>query len=108
MKLVEHAFSLASLLSLFILGPAFGRALLLWWDKKRERSLPSQHIALALCTTLAATALIVVYGLVWENNHRMVAWYSWLGSIPVDASVDADVHGSVDADVRGSVDTNAR
>jgi len=50
MDVLERVFSLASLISLFILGPAFGRALLLWWDKRRERSLPSQHVALAVCT----------------------------------------------------------
>jgi len=89
MRILEHAFSIVSLLSLLLLGPALGRALLLWWDKRRERSLPSQYIALATCTMIALTGLIMVYGVVWQANHRMVAWYSWIDAIPVNADVSA-------------------
>jgi ABC-type transport system involved in cytochrome c biogenesis permease subunit len=32
MNLFAHISSLVTLVSLFILGPALGRALLLWWD----------------------------------------------------------------------------
>ena len=112
MRILEHAFSIVSLLSLLLLGPALGRALLLWWDKRRERSLPSQYIALATCTMIALTGLIMVYGVVWQANHRMVAWYSWIDAIPVNADVSADVRGSVSVDgdvnasVRGNVDAN--
>ena len=48
MDLVERISSLVTLLSLFVVAPALGRALLLWWDERTQRSLPSQHIALAL------------------------------------------------------------
>jgi hypothetical protein len=94
--LVEHIFSLVSLVSLFILGPALGRALLLWRDKGRERSLPSQHVALAVCTMIAITGLIAIYGVVWKANPSMVTWYSWLSSVPIDGSVSADVSGYVE------------
>lgn len=79
-----------------MLGPALGRALLLWWDKNRERPLPLQHVALAACTMIALTALIVTYGVIWKANPRMVAWYSWINSIPIDGNVSADVSGYVD------------
>ena len=96
MRLAEHIFSILTFLSLFILGPALGRALLLWWDSRRERSLPSQRIALAVCTMIALTGLIIIYGVVWKANPRMVAWYSWINSIPIEGSVSADVSGYVD------------
>jgi hypothetical protein len=96
MELVEHIFSLVSLVSLFILGPAFGRALLLWWDKQHERSLPSQHVALAACTMIAITGLIVGYGLIWQANPRLIAWYSWIYSIPINGDINAEVSGRVD------------
>jgi hypothetical protein len=53
---------------------------------------------------IALTGLIMVYGVVWQANHRMVAWYSWIDAIPVNADVSADVRGSVD--VSGSVETS--
>jgi hypothetical protein len=96
MELVEHIFSWVSLVSLFILGPAAGRALLLWWDKRRERSLPSQHIALAACMMVAITGLIVIYGVIWQANPKLIAWYSWIYSIPIEGDVNAEVSGSVD------------
>jgi hypothetical protein len=61
---------------------------------------------------IALTGLIIVYGVVWQANHRMVAWYSWVDAIPVNADVSADVRGSVSVDgdvnasVRGNVDAN--
>ena len=79
---------------LFVLGPALGRALLLWWDKQRERSLPSQHVALAACTMIAVTGLIVGYGLIWQANP--IAWYSWMYSMPIYGDINADVNGHVD------------
>jgi hypothetical protein len=96
LRLTEHTISIITLVSLFILGPALGRALLLWWDARRERSLPSQHIALAASTMVALTGLIIIYGVIWKANPRMVAWYSWISSIPIEGSVSADVSGYVD------------
>jgi hypothetical protein len=68
MDLVERISSLVTLLSLFIVGPALGKALLLWWDERTQRSLPSQHIALTVSTMIAFTALIAVYGVIWKAN----------------------------------------
>jgi hypothetical protein len=104
MNLFEHVLSLVTFVSLFILGPAFGRALLLWWDNRRERSSSSQHVALATFTMISVTGLIVVYGAIWKANPRMVAWYNWLYSIPIDGNVNAEVSGSVD--VSGNVSTS--
>ena len=110
MRLIEHIFSLITLLSLFILGPALGRALLLWWDKRRERTLPSQHIALGFSTMIVVAALLVFYGVVWKTNPRLVAWYSWIDTeIPISGDVEVS-SGSVDVsesvEVRGSVDVS--
>jgi hypothetical protein len=61
MDLIERISSLMTLLSLFIVAPALGRALLLWWDERTQRSLPSQHVALTVSTMIVLTALIAVY-----------------------------------------------
>jgi hypothetical protein len=83
-NLLERIVSLLSLLSLFILGPALGRALLLWWDKRRDRSLPAQHIALGISTMLVLAIFIMIYGAVWKANPRLVAWYTWIDTeIPI-------------------------
>src|SRR5262245_21449987 len=88
MDLVERISSLVALLSLFVVAPALGRALLLWWDERTQRSLPSQHIAL-LSTMIALTALIAVYGVVWRANPKLIAWYTWVSpEIPIEGSVD--------------------
>jgi hypothetical protein len=110
MNLFAHISSLITLVSLFILGPALGRALLLWWDKHRERSLPSQHIALGFSTMIVVAALLVFYGVVWKTNPRLVAWYSWINTeIPTSGDVEVS-RGSVDVsgnvEVSGSVDAN--
>ena len=89
MDLIERISSLVTLLSLFIVGPALGKALLLWWDERTQRSLPSQHIALTVSTMIALTALIAVYGVIWKANPRLIAWYAWIGpEIPIEGSVD--------------------
>jgi len=89
MDLVERISSLVTLLSLFIVGPALGKALLLWWDERTQRSLPSQHIALTVSTMIAFTALIAVYGVICKANPRLIAWYAWIGpEIPIEGSVD--------------------
>ena len=89
MDLVERISSLVTLLSLFVVAPALGRALLLWWDERTQRSLPSQHIALSISTMIALTALIGVYGVVWKANPKLIAWYTWISpDIPIEGSVD--------------------
>jgi acid phosphatase len=89
MNLVYHITTLVSLLSLFVIGPALGRALLLWWNKQQARTLPPQHLALAFSTMVTLSVLVGLYGLIWKANPRLVAWYGWLdGEIPIIGNVE--------------------
>jgi hypothetical protein len=107
MSLFERISSLVTFVSLFILGPAFGRALVLWWDKRKERSLASQHIALAISTMIALTILLVIYGFAWNVNHRAVVWYAWMGSgLPTNTDVSGSIEVSGNTNVSGSVDVS--
>jgi len=45
---------------------------------------------------IAITGLIVIYGFIWNANPKMVAWYSWIYSIPIEGDVNAEVSGYVD------------
>jgi hypothetical protein len=45
---------------------------------------------------IAMTGLVIVYGLVWKANPKMVVWYSWIYSIPIQGDVNAEVSGYVD------------
>jgi len=45
---------------------------------------------------VALTGLIVVYGIIWKANPKMVAWYSWIYSMPINGDVNAEVSGHVD------------
>jgi hypothetical protein len=45
---------------------------------------------------VALTGLVAIYGAVWKANPKMVSWYSWIDSIPIEGSVSADVSGYVD------------
>jgi hypothetical protein len=56
----------------------------------------------------AITGFIAIYGLIWNANPKMVAWYSWIQSVPIDGDVNADVRGYVDthAEVSRYVDTS--
>jgi hypothetical protein len=47
MGFLDNALSLITLLSLFLLGPALGRALVARFDGWQNWSLPSQHVASA-------------------------------------------------------------
>jgi uncharacterized iron-regulated membrane protein len=78
MRLLRDISSYVNLLSLFIMGPAIGRALLLWWDRDKKRSLPVQHIALAVSTMIALTFMLMVYGVIYYANHELVTWYTWI------------------------------
>jgi acid phosphatase len=89
MNLIYRITTLVSLLSLFVIGPALGRALLLWWNKQQARPLPSQHLALAFSTMVSLSVLVGIYGLIWKANPRLVAWYGWLdGKIPISGNVE--------------------
>ena len=65
MDILYNALTLITLLSLFILGPALGRALLTRIDGSQEWPVPTQHLALGLFTMIAVAGMIVLYGALW-------------------------------------------
>lgn len=95
MGFVYHALSLVTLLSLFYLGPALGRAMLTRLDRRQRWSQSTQHIALGLSTMIALTGMILVYGAVWKISPKSVAWYAWIEEIPITGSVEVS-GGTVD------------
>ena len=88
MALFYHAVSIITLLSLFYLGPAFGRAILMRLDRRQNWSQSAQHVALGLATMVALTGMIAVYGAIWKVSPKSVAWYSWIDEVPITGSVD--------------------
>jgi hypothetical protein len=112
MEIIEKISSFLTLLSLPILAPALGRA---FFDLyARRRHLPAEPTLLASRVTLmiSLTALLTIYGILWNADERMVAWFKWAdGDVPVEANADVgtvvvNVDGKVDAEVSGHVDTN--
>ena len=73
-----HAATLITLLSLFILGPALGRAWMTRIDGSQGWSVPTQHFVLGLFTMIAVASMILVYGALWKLSPRSVAWYTWI------------------------------
>jgi hypothetical protein len=82
-----HAATLITLLSLFILGPALGRAWMTRIDGSQGWSVPTQHFVLGLFTMTAVASMILVYGALWKLSPRSVAWYTWIEEVPVRGSV---------------------
>lgn len=81
MSFLDNAFSIMTLASLFILGPAIGHAIVscLRWQ---DWSLPAQHLVVGICTMLAVSGMILAYGLLWERSPMSVAWYGWVQEGP--------------------------
>jgi predicted permease len=74
-SIFDRATSLISLLSLFVLGPALGRALIMRWDRRLTWSQSMQRVALGLSTMVVLAAMIAVYGVMWKihpKDHRLV------------------------------------
>jgi MFS family permease len=88
MGFLDNALSLITLLSLFLLGPALGRALVTYFDSWHNWSLPIQHLVVGICTMIAVTGMVLVYGAVWKLNPKSVAWYTWIQEVPVAGSVN--------------------
>jgi uncharacterized membrane protein YbhN (UPF0104 family) len=88
MGFLDNALSLITLLSLFLLGPALGRALVARFDGWQNWSLPSQHVAVGICTMIAVTGMVLVYGALWKLSPKSVAWYTWIQEVPVAGSVN--------------------
>jgi hypothetical protein len=94
MDFLNNALTLITLLSLFLLGPTLGRALVACFDSGHNWSLPIQHLAVGICTMIAVTGMILVYGALWKLNPKSVAWYTWIQEVPVAGNVN--VTGPVD------------
>jgi hypothetical protein len=88
MAMLDNALTLITLLSLFLLGPALGRALVTCLDGWQDWSLPMQHLAVGICTMIAVTAMVVAYGGLWKLSPKSVAWYSWIQEVPVTGNVN--------------------
>ena len=94
MDFLNNALTLFTLLSLFLLGPTLGRALVACFDSWHNWSLPIQHLAVGICTMIAVTGMILVYGAQWKMSPKSVAWYTWIQEVPVAGNVN--VTGPVD------------
>jgi hypothetical protein len=94
MRFLDNALTLITLLSLFLLGPALGRALVARFDNWQDWSLPMQHLAVGFCTMIAMTGMVLVYGALWKLSPKSVAWYTWIHEVPVAGNVN--VTGPVD------------
>ena len=73
----ESALTLITLASLFIVGPAVGHAIVTCFNWQNW-SVPVQHLIVGLCTMLAVSGMILLYGFVWAKNPNVVAWYGWI------------------------------
>jgi hypothetical protein len=76
MGFLDNALSLITLVSLFLLGPALGRASVACFDGWPDWSLPAQHLAVGICTMIAVSAMILAYGALWKWSPKSVAWYA--------------------------------
>ena len=94
MGFLDNALTLITLVSLFLLGPALGRALVSCFESWQNWPLPIQHLAVGICTMIAVTAMVLTYGALWKLSPKSVAWYSWIQEVPVAGRVN--VNGPVD------------
>ncbi|HET7889003.1 MAG TPA: hypothetical protein VFL62_22475 [Bradyrhizobium sp.] len=81
MSFLDHALTLITLASVFILGPAIGYAVVSCFGWQNW-PVPIQHLAVGICTMLAMSGLILAYGFLWERAPATVAWYDWIEQIP--------------------------
>jgi hypothetical protein len=88
MNFLDNALTLITLASLFVLGPALGRALVACFDSWQNWSLPIQHLAVGICMMAAVSGMILAYGFLWERSPKSVGWYSWIQEVPVVGSVN--------------------
>ena len=86
--MMDNFTSLVTLISLIVLGPPLGRAVF--------RN-PKGPLTQAIGTMVGISILPGVYGAVWSVKHRSIAWYAWLGQIPISGNVE--VSGDISADV---------
>jgi hypothetical protein len=94
MGVIYNALSLITLLSIFFLAPAIGRAMLTRLHSWQQWSQPIQHLAVGICTMIAVTGMVLAYGALWKLSPKSFAWYTWIEEVPVTGAVD--VAGTVD------------
>ena len=94
MDFLDNALSLITLLSLFLLGPALGRAMIACFSGWQDWWLPIQHLAIGICTMIAVTGMVFAYGALWKLSPKSVAWYTWIQQVPVTGNMN--VTGPVD------------
>jgi hypothetical protein len=76
MKMLPYLTSIATLLSLFVLGPALGRAMFP----------QGSQLIQAFGRMVAIVGLLFLYGMIWIANPSLVSWYTWLAEIPINGS----------------------
>jgi hypothetical protein len=86
MSFLDNALTLITLASLFLLGPALGRALVSCFNWQNW-SLPIQHLAVGICTMIAVVGMVFAYGALWKLSPKSVAWYGWVQEVPVIGNV---------------------
>ena len=101
MSIFDNALTLITLLSLFLLGPALGRAMVACLHGWQDWSLPVQHLAVGICTMIAVTGMVLAYGALWKLSPRSVAWYSWIQQVPVAGTVNITGDGRPSAAPEG-------
>ena len=67
--MLDNALSLITLLSLFLLGPALGRALVACVPGWQDWSLPIQHLVVGICTMIAVTGMILALELETQSQE---------------------------------------
>ena len=93
MSIFDNALTLITLLSLFLLGPALGRAMVACLHGWQDWSLPIQHLAVGICTMIAVTGMVFAYGGLWKLSPKSVAWYAWIQQVPVAGTVNISGDG---------------
>lgn len=101
MTLVDRILSLVTLLSLFIVTPTLGKAIVIWWGKERLKSTLSQQLAIALSTMMTIVLLTSVYGVPWKIYPKSVVWFGWINR---DLPIAGDVGIEGEVEVSGKVD----
>src|SRR5277367_1309232 len=88
MSIFDNGLTLITLVSLFLLGPALGRAMVACLHGWQDWSLPIQHLAVGICTMIAVTGMVFAYGALWKLSPKSVAWYTWIEEVPVTGAVE--------------------
>jgi hypothetical protein len=78
MKMLPYLTSIATLISVFVLGPALGRAIFP----------QGGQLARSVGKMIAIVGLLFLYGIIWTANPSLVSWYTWLAEVPINGSIN--------------------